>query len=181
MPTEQRTSEIPAPSVPNLSFVEDLYYAWRDDPTSVGEPWRRYFESLPEVPGSAPAPAEFPRRRPDGARSDAAPAASEAAFQAKVDRLVQAYREFGHLRADLDPLGVTQRAEKLLPASFGLGDADLDRRSADPGGGGTLTLRELVARLEETYCRTLGVETAHIHDADLRDWLQQRMERTRNR
>jgi 2-oxoglutarate dehydrogenase E1 component len=181
MPARQ-TSEIPAPSVPNLRFVEDLYYAWRADPNSVDEAWRRYFEALPDEPGVAPAPEGFPRRRPDGRPDGASPLASEAAFQAKVDRLVQGYREFGHLRADLDPLGLTLRAEKLSPASFGLAEADLDRRSADPDGkGGTITLRELVTRLEETYCRTLGVEIAHIHDADLRGWLEQRMERTRNR
>jgi 2-oxoglutarate dehydrogenase E1 component len=178
----RQTHEIPAPSVPNLEFVEDLYYAWLDDPTSVDEAWRPYFESLPREPGAAPAPAEFPRRRPAAGPDGASAAASEAAFQAKVDKLVHAYREFGHLRADLDPLGLTGRAEKLSLASFGLSEADLDRRCADPDAkGGTVPLRELVARLEETYCRTLGVEIAHIHDADLRAWLEQRMERTRNR
>jgi len=97
--------ELPAPSVPNLSFVEDLYYAWLADPTSVPEAWRGYFAGLPPAPGAAPAPASFPRRRPDGRA--AAPAEGDAAFQAKVDRLVQAYREYGHLRADLDPLALT--------------------------------------------------------------------------
>jgi len=42
-------------------------------------------------------------------------------------------------------------------------------------------LREIVALLDETYCRHLGVELAHIHDSELRGWLQQRMESTRNR
>ncbi|HEX9050250.1 MAG TPA: 2-oxoglutarate dehydrogenase E1 component [Anaeromyxobacter sp.] len=171
---------VPDPGAPNLSFVEDLYYAWLADPTSVGEAWQRYFEGLPSAPGATPAPASFPRRRLDGAaRADAAGA--DASFQARVDRLVQAYREYGHLRADLDPLGLTQRAAKFSLDAFGLGDADLDRRCADPEGKGSVPLRELVARLEETYCRTIGVEVAHMHDAELRRWLEQRMERTRNR
>ena len=179
MPTQQ--PEDPGPSVPNLSFVEDLYYAWLADPTSVDAAWARYFETLPPSPPAAP-PTAFPRRRPDGEAAAGAPAASEAAFQAQVDRVVQAYREFGHLRSDLDPLGLTGRAERFSLASFGLGDADLSRRCADPDGSGrSLTLGELVARLEETYCRTLGVELAHMHDADLRRWLEQKMERTRNR
>jgi 2-oxoglutarate dehydrogenase E1 component len=178
----QRTSDLPAPSVPNLPFVEDLYYAWLADPTSVGEPWRRYFEGLPGAPGTAPAPAAFARRRPgpDG-EGRVAPGAGDAAFQARVDRLVQAYREYGHLRADLDPLGLTQRAGKFSLATFALSDADLERPCADPEGRAGVTLRDLVARLEETYCRTIGVEVAHMHDADLRHWLEQRMERTRNR
>jgi 2-oxoglutarate dehydrogenase E1 component len=180
MPSSQERADIPAPSVPNLAFVEDLYYAWLADPAAVPEPWRRYFEGLPSTPGAAPAPAAFPRRRPDGVPAGAGPAGPDAAFQAKVDRLVQAYREYGHLRADLDPLALTNRAERFSLAAFGLAEADLGRRCADPDGRGE-TLRDLVARLEETYCRTIGVEVAHMHDADLRHWLEARMERTRNR
>jgi 2-oxoglutarate dehydrogenase E1 component len=180
MASEQELTDLPA-GAPNLSFVEDLYYAWLADPSSVDEPWRRYFDGLPATPGARPAPAAFPRRRPDGALSAAGAAAADAAFQAKVDRLLQAYREYGHLRADLDPLALTQRAERFSLDAFGLTDADLGRRCADPEGRGSVTLGELVARLEETYCRTLGVEVAHMHDADLRHWLEQRMERTRNR
>src|SRR6266545_3831121 len=183
MASQPESSDVPVPSVPNLAFVEDLYYAWLADPSSVEEPWRRYFERLPPTPGTAPAPRAFPPRRPDGARA-AAPegaAQADAAFQAKVDRLVSAYREYGHLRADLDPLRLTQRAERFSLAAFGLSDADLERRCADPDGRPGGTLRALVEQLEETYCRTIGVEVAHLHDADLRGWLEQRMERTRNR
>ena len=186
MSSEPQAPEVSAPSVPNLAFVEDLYYAWLKDPGSVGEEWRRYFESLPSVPGATPGPDAFPPRRPDGhlglaRRRGQAGVDSDAAFQARVDRLVAAYREYGHLRADLDPLHLTQRAERFSLATFDLSPADLERRCADPEGRPAATLRELVERLEETYCRTLGVEVAHMHDADLRGWLEQRMERTRNR
>ncbi len=183
MASQQRTSEIPAPSVPNLAFVEELYYAWLADPAAVPDPWRRYFEQVPATPGTAPGPDAFPPRRPDGARAEgpAGAAQADAAFQAKVDRLVAAYRDYGHLRADLDPLGLIRRAERFSLSAFGLGEPDLDRRCAGEDGRPDRTLRALVARLEETYCRTIGVELAHIHDADLRRWLEERMERTRNR
>jgi 2-oxoglutarate dehydrogenase E1 component len=176
-------SDLEGPSVPNLAFVEDLYHAWVRDPSSVPEAWRRYFERLPRTAGTAPAPDAFPPRRLDGARAAGAEEAvqADAAFQQKVDRLVAAYRDFGHLRADLDPLRLTQRAEPLSLAAFGLDERDLDRRCAGTDGQPGTTLRQLVGVLEETYCRTLGVEIAHIHDADLRHWLEQRMERTRNR
>ena len=184
--------DLPAlPSVGNLPFVESLYYAWLEDPSSVDEGWRRYFEALPGTPGAAPAPAAFAPRRPDGAhavRVTAAPTA-DAAFQSKVDAMVEAYREFGHLRAHLDPLGLIHPAERFSLEAFGLSERDLDRPTADPGGRGDGTssagagqaLRDLVGRLEETYCRSIGVELGHIDDRELRGWLQQRMERTRNR
>jgi len=169
--------------VGNLAFVEDLYYAWSADPSSVGEGWRRYFETLPGVPGAAPAPTSFAPRRPNGAVS-AGPRSlltADAAFQSRVDALVEAFREYGHLRADLDPLGLTRRAEPISLAAFGLSESDLDRRAADPQGRGDATLRDLKSRLEETYCRSLGVELGHIDDVELRGWLEQRMERSKNR
>jgi 2-oxoglutarate dehydrogenase E1 component len=173
-----------APSAANLAFVENLYYAWLRDPTTVDAPWREYFERLPAAPGTAPPPERFAPRRPDG-RAAALVATGavggDAAFQAKVDELVQAYREYGHLRARLDPLGLQRPADPFRLEEFGLGPADLDRPCADREGRGDRTLRDVVARLEETYCRSLGVELAHIHDRDLRGWLEQRMERTKNR
>ncbi len=180
MSSDRAPSDVPVPSATNLAFVEDLYHAWLADPGSVEESWRRYFERLPRATGVAPAPAGFRPHRPDGAGPEAAEAA-EAAFQAKVGRLVQAYREYGHLRADLDPLALVRPAERPSIESFGLTEADLGRACTDPEGRGERTLADLVARLEETYCRTLGVELAHMHDADLRAWMERRMERTRNR
>jgi 2-oxoglutarate dehydrogenase E1 component len=171
-----------SPSAVNLGFVEQLYYAWLADPSAVEPAWRAYFEGLPRTPGAAQPPEAFSPRRDGAAVPAGAPVAgADAAFQAKVDRLVLAYREYGHLRATLDPLALVRPSEPLSLESFGLSPADLDRACAEADGRGDRTLRDLVDRLEETYCRSLGVELAHIHDQDLRGWLEARMERTRNR
>ena len=168
-----------APSASNLGFVEDLYFGWLQDPASVDERWRAYFETLPPVPDAAPAPSTWPARAPREA--GASRADDHEAFRLRVDRLVNAWRTFGHLQADLDPLGmVRRRAERLDLEEFGLAEADLDR-PLDGQVAGAGTLRDLVGRLQETYGRTLGVQLGHIHDRELRGWLEQRMERTRNR
>ncbi len=168
-----------APSASNLGFVEDLYFSWREDPASVDEGWRAYFEALPPAPEAAPAPAAWPARtvrEGSGARPD-----DREAFRLRVDRFTRAWRTFGHMQADLDPLGLERRrAERLELAEFGLSEADLDR-PAGLHGGKPETLRELLGRLQETYGRTLGVQLGHINDRELRGWLEQRMERTRNR
>jgi len=165
---------LPAPSPANLAFVEGLYERWLADPVSVEEGWRRYFELWPRPPAerspAAPAPATAP----------AVAAGVDPGFQYRVDRLVQGYREHGHLQADLDPLGLERAGHRHVSlGDFGLSEADLDRPVH--GFAQSATLRQLVARLEETYCRTLGVELAHLHDGELRGWLEERMERTRNR
>jgi 2-oxoglutarate dehydrogenase E1 component len=172
------------PSFGNLAFVERLYFDYLEDPTSVEPEWRAYFDGLPRAGG--PAPERF-ARRPDGGADgggncdDCAESVRYETIQFRVDRLVQTYREQGHIHAKLDPLGLERRhTEPIELATVGLSEADLDAQVVAGKGAATTTLRDLVARLAETYCRTLGVELAHLHDTELRGWLQDRMERTRN-
>ncbi|MBI5069359.1 MAG: 2-oxoglutarate dehydrogenase E1 component [Deltaproteobacteria bacterium] len=164
-----------APSPPNLDYVEELYQRYRADPASVEPGWRSYFSSWPE-----PAPAGTPANGHSAARAAVPAAGGDPAFQQRVDLLVQAYRERGHLQADLDPLDPGRAThEHIGLAGAGLSESDLDRPVATADG--VTTLRDLQGRLRETYCRKLGVELAHLHDGELRRWLEARMERTRNR
>jgi 2-oxoglutarate dehydrogenase E1 component len=166
----------PAPLSPeNLAFVEELYYGWLADPNAAPEPWRSWFAAWPASPGSAPPPGPFaPRRGATGAAPD------EAAFQLRVESLTRHYRELGHLRARLDPLELLQPSGPIELDRFGLAPADLDR-PVRGAAGASRPLREHVARLEETYCRSIGVELMHLQDPELRGWLEEKMERTANR
>ena len=47
-------------------------------------------------------------------------------------------------------------------------------------GPDPLTLRKIIERMRNTYCRSIGVEYMHIDDR-VRRWLPERMERTENR
>ncbi len=106
--------------------------------------------------------------------------------QEAVTQLVRNYRVRGHLLADLDPLGFTPVPviPELDPLFYGFKESDMDRvyacdRTIEPTG--MLPLRELIARLHNTYSRTIGVQFTHIDDINARNWLQQRMESTQNR
>jgi len=104
--------------------------------------------------------------------------------QDRVDQLVRAYRVRGHMIAKIDPLGMPRRPmPELEPKFYHLTDADMDRRfsSRTIYGTETLTLREILDRLRNTYCRSIGVEFMHIHDLEPKNWLQERMEGTENR
>jgi len=104
--------------------------------------------------------------------------------QEAVAELINAYRIRGHLFANIDPLGLLKPpSPELEPENFGLTREDLDKPFATGDfdvGVPTLPLREIVARLERTYCRTIGVEYMHGEDPRIRRWLQQRMEATGN-
>lgn len=156
----------------NLELIEDYHQRWRNDPASVDESWRIFFEGF-ELGRTGGAPAGPGGLDPDAGRA-----------QAAVTRLVDAYREIGHYLADLDPLRLTSLRdshELLDPAAFGLTEADLDRtfytKLTDPPQA---TLRSLIAVLRETYCRKVGVEYMHIQNPRIRSWLQERMEPVRN-
>ena len=119
--------------------------------------------------------------------ADHSPEAQRLAAEEKqeaVAELIQAYRIRGHLFANLDPLGLHQKpADELNIENFGLSEDDLDTNFATGDfhvGAPTLTLREIVARLRRTYCRTIGAEYMHGEDPRLRKWLQEKMEEAGN-
>ena len=129
--------------------------------------------------------AEAPREIRAARAATSAEALAEAALHARIYQLVNAYRVRGHLFAHLDPLDVPPKAppELDLP-NFGLGPDDLDKLfpTVDLAGAPPqLTLREIILRLEETYCRSIGVEFTHVEDPEQRTWLQEQMEKTKNR
>ena len=161
----------------NVDLIEDYYDRWRKDPASVEESWRIFFEGY-----------ELGHQGVGSAGGGGSPVDLDAArAQAAVTRLIDAYREYGHYLADLDPLKLAPRRETielLEPSSFGLTEADLDRtfyNRLSGSEGGASTLREVIAILRETYCRTIGVEFMHIRATEIRKWLLDRMEPTRNR
>ncbi|MGE3163850.1 MAG: multifunctional oxoglutarate decarboxylase/oxoglutarate dehydrogenase thiamine pyrophosphate-binding subunit/dihydrolipoyllysine-residue succinyltransferase subunit [Planctomycetota bacterium] len=104
--------------------------------------------------------------------------------QARVLQLIHAYRVRGHLIANLDPLGSRPPSHPELEMShYGLCVWDLDRQfmcGGLAGHEGTITLREILDILRDTYCRYIGVEYMHITSPVERNWLQRRMETDRN-
>ncbi len=104
--------------------------------------------------------------------------------QTKVLQLIHNYRVRGHLVADLDPLDRHRAPHRDLdPATYGLTLWDLDREFMTgglEGEGDRATLREILDMLRETYCGTIGVEYMYIADPERKEWLQHRMESTRN-
>ena len=100
--------------------------------------------------------------------------------QAQVSRMILAYRAHGHLRADIDPIGVMPRGDvhELELARFDLSDADLDTEFdlGDFANGGRKTLREIIADLRAVYCRHIGYEIAHLTSVEQREWLRAKVE-----
>jgi 2-oxoglutarate dehydrogenase E1 component len=148
-------------------YVDQMYEQWQEDPSSLGEEWRLFFSGFDLA-----------------AKPTGAVASERASDQSKVVSLIFAYRNLGHLVADLDPLGDNLESHPLLELeTFGLGKENLDEvfDTGHLGGPKQATLREILEVLKDTYCRTIGVEYLHIQDTPVRRWFQQEMEPNRNR
>ncbi len=155
----------------NAAFVETLHDRFLHDPMALDPQWREFFERLAppeEMARKSPPPsqAKFPEDR--------------AKKQVAVLQLINAYRFRGHRQASLDPLRQFERPEviDLDPAFHGLSAEDMDT----PFNTGSLlgppeaTLRDIIARVQATYCRTIGAEYMHINETAQKRWLQQRLE-----
>src|SRR5215831_1042425 len=157
----------------NLAYLERLYADYLRDHDAVPEQWRQYFERSGENGHFALGPSFPPSSIFREAGADAA-----GALQERVDMLVRNYRVRGHTIAHVDPLGQPQsHPRELDPASYGFTDADMGR--AVFFAGHPLPLREVIQRLRNTYCRSIGVQFMHIDDAGTREWLQARNEQMR--
>jgi 2-oxoglutarate dehydrogenase E1 component len=98
---------------------------------------------------------------------------------ARVQQLIQAYRTYGHLMADTDPLEYAQRSHPDLDVvTHGLTLWDLDREFATGGFGGEkfMKLRKILGILRDSYCRSVGVEYMYISNPDERRWIQEHVE-----
>ncbi len=165
------------PSVNSWSaeYLDAEYARYLTDPGSVPADLRSFFQgfdlALARPAGMAPA-------------SGGGPDAAAMRLQSAVADLIEAYRSIGHIASKLDPFGRAPQRPKALSLEYhGLSEQDLDR----PVNHGTLplppetTLREIVAFLEDTYCSSIGLQSAHMSNSDERTWLLQRFERDRGR
>ena len=174
----------------SLDYIDDLYVQFVKDPTSVSPGWRKYFEEFSLT--AAPQPdyvRDSERTANTDLNSEQLRAAREesmwlAKMQDHVDQLVREYRVRGHLMAQLDPLGIDRHGPpELDPQSYGLSDEDLRRPFTCDHLDyvNSRTLGDIVTKLRNTYCRSIGAQFMHIDNRTIRDWLQRRMENCENR
>jgi 2-oxoglutarate dehydrogenase E1 component len=178
----------------NAPFIEDLYESYLKDPSLVPDDWRTRFDQLPPVNGHDPHSDISHRdiqdnlirlakeKRPNAQQGGFNAAAAER--QAKVLRLINAYRVRGHQNAKLDPLGLheTVPLPELQPEFYGLYDEHMDEvfNTGSLFTEDRLSLREILKTVREVYTGTVGAEYMHITDTEEKRWAQQRLETYRN-
>lgn len=94
--------------------------------------------------------------------------------------IIRAHRIRGHLIADLDPLGMRDTAShaELEPASYGFGEADMDRPIFIDNvlGLQIASMRQIMEIVRRTYCGTFALQYMHISNPEEAGWLKERIE-----
>ncbi|KAF7618975.1 hypothetical protein AFLA_000618 [Aspergillus flavus NRRL3357] len=185
------------------NYIDEMYLAWKKDPSSVHISWQTYFKNMED--GNMPVSQAFqppptivptptggvPQTMPGAGLSMAA--GTDVTNHLKVQLLVRAYQARGHHKAKIDPLGIRGEAEafgynkpkELELDHYGFTERDLDEEfTLGPGilprfateSRKKMTLREIIATCESIYCGSYGVEYIHIPDRKPCDWIRDRFE-----
>ena len=182
----------------NAPYVEEMYENYLANPGSVLDSWREYFDALQNVAAvdgtdakdvpHLPVVNAFAERAKSG-QTRVVVASADLEMGRKrtaVQQLISAYRNVGVRWADLDPLKRTERDKipELDPSFYGFSDADQEtvfNTSNTFFGKETMSLRELMNALRETYCGTIGAEFMYATDQNQKRWWQQKLESIRSK
>ena len=181
----------------NAPYVEEMYENYLANPGSVPDSWRDYFDALQNVPavdGSnardvphLPVINAFAERAKQGGTQVVQASGADSELGRKrtaAQQLIAAYRNVGARWADLDPLKRTERPQipELEPSFYGFTDADMEtvfNTSNTFFGKESMSLRDLLNALRETYCGTIGAEYMYITDQTQKRWWQEKLESKR--
>ncbi len=172
----------------NAVFIEELYARYLNNEADVDENWRSWFSELKN--GSLEPDQDHlaiqaqmkdaVMNRRNGSAVLTGDQQQRQAKQVSVLQLINAYRIKGHQKAHLDPLDLVPRPDPkdLTLAGNNLSEADLDTvfNTGSLFGVDQAPLREIIQRLEKTYCGTLASEYMHIEDRAQKRWIQVQLE-----
>jgi 2-oxoglutarate dehydrogenase E1 component len=155
------------------SYIDSLYEQYVENPAAVEESWRLFFKGFDYGFGNGNGAAAT-----NGEAGHVTPSQIDL-DELRVLALIFAYRNRGHLKSTTNPIKKRKdRKPGLELSDFNLSEANLDKTYAAGKEINleNVTLRQIIARLEQVYCGNIGFEFHHIQDRDKRRWLRQRIE-----
>jgi 2-oxoglutarate dehydrogenase E1 component len=158
----------------NADLIDQNYAIWLSNPNALDAQWQAFFEGFTLAQGDLSSNDTSVLRG-----SSALPDRTDASKQARAIGLIYAYRSIGHTIAKINPLAKEAPLNPRLSLErLGFNELDLDHvvHTGNYLNGTEITIRELIDRLEKTYCHTIGAEYIHIQETPKRRWIQARIE-----
>ncbi len=149
----------------DVGYIDDLYNSYKEDPDSVDESWKKFFEGF-----------EFSRERygENGSGPDVI-----SSHEIRVRNYIYAHRSRAHLKSDTNPVRPRRKhVVRLELENFGITEEDLDREFevGSEIGMGKATFRAIKERLENIYLKHIGYEYNHIRNSDIFEWFKSKVE-----
>jgi 2-oxoglutarate dehydrogenase E1 component len=149
-------------------MIEMMYDQYIQNPESVEEGWRSFFQG-------------FDFAKEVYSEEDEVPETFKKEF--RVINLINAYRKRGHLFTKTNPVRERRKYSPTLDIQhFELEEADLDTlfQAGSIVGIGPATLKEIIAHLEQVYCQSIGVEYMYIRQPEEVEWIKNRLHQNSN-
>jgi 2-oxoglutarate dehydrogenase E1 component len=172
----------------NIPHLEQMYERYLQNPNNVDNSWRKAFEKIDNYCSKPLADAsshlidraqlDIPLFIQDLIGKNAPP-------DLRIDHLIQAYRTYGYLTADINPIAThpIEIPRQLQLKSLGFSEDELSKRFPTLGllEEKEASLQEIIDVLKEIYCGHIGIEYFGIQDPSLEQWLEQHVEPSRSK
>ena len=155
------------------SFIESMYKKFQEDPASVEDGWRSFFEGF-----------EFAAKANGSGNGTAATAPSNGAATMNekefgVQSIIHGFRSRGHLKSTTNPIRDRRdRHPNLALKDYNLEESDLDKTfiAGEEIGLKNATLQQIIDKLKQIYCGNIGYEYTYIENREKRMWLRDKIE-----
>ena len=150
------------------NMIEMMYDQYIQNPDSVDEGWRSFFQG-------------FNFAKEVYSEEDEIPETFKKEF--RVINLINAYRTRGHLFTKTNPVRERRKyAPTIGIEHFDLEEEDLETvfQAGSTVGIGPATLQEIITHLEQVYCQSIGVEYMYIRQPEEVEWIKNRLHQNNN-
>lgn len=149
----------------DVNAIDELYNAYKNDPSSVDEGWRKFFEGFDFAQtnyesGDGEVPENFQK-------------------EFKVINLIEGYRKRGHLFTHTNPVRERRHySPDLSVENFDLSESDLETvfQAGTRIGLGPAKLKDIIAHLKSAYCESIGLEFHYIRNPKRKKWFMDKLE-----
>jgi len=163
----------------HTEFFAQLYDQYLDNPDSVEPSWRSFFQGFDFGMATYNEENAAEQMATYSSNSVASGQVSEKVLKEfNVLKLIDGYRTRGHLFTKTNPVRDRRTySPNLAIENFGLSAVDLDTvfDAAKILGHQPATLKEIIRRLENLYCQSIGVEYMYIRKPEVVQWIQDRL------
>jgi 2-oxoglutarate dehydrogenase E1 component len=163
-----------------ITEIEDLYQQYLVNPDSVEQSWKEFFRGF-DFAKSAAKDESLTKIKSSSSLSSSQETHLKKEFN--VVNLVNGYRNRGHLFTKTNPVRERRKYSPTLDLeNFGLSESDLETvfHAGSLIGLGDSKLKDIVSHLQATYCQSVGAEYKYIRTPEVVEWLEQKMESSRN-